>query len=182
MEISNVVSAVYFDSPIDTSALAEKYGSVFYRTKSFNAINLRGDEKSYCQLFNSGRAIINGGKSVKEAAMLADMYECLLKILGVKGCIVRRDIVNIVATYQYGKRIKLCDLASHLVRKNKGKNKLFYEPELFPAVKFRFDDIKVTVNVFHTGKFVILGAKTVIDIEESVRRTITTIQDAKNSG
>ena len=69
-------------------------------------------------------------------------------------------IQNIVACYKHTERISLERLAR--------KYSLEYFPELFPAVRFRDDYRNVTVNIFHTGSCVILGAKTVSIVHETV--------------
>ena len=50
------------------------------------------------------------------------------------------------------------------------KNRLQFEPELFPAVRYRIHDLKVTVSVFHTEKCTTLGAKTVVAVSQVVER------------
>ena len=81
------------------------------------------------------------------------------------------DIQNIVATYDLKRKLDLATIASH--------HRLEFEPELFPAVRYRIEDLKVTVNIFHTGKCTILGAKTVEIVSEAVDRIKDLIEYAK---
>lgn len=63
------------------------------------------------------------------------------------------EIQSITVTYNLGRQINLLKVAKQLTCK-----RCMYEPELFPALRMkRFDPI--CVNVFSTGKVVILGLK-----------------------
>ena len=82
------------------------------------------------------------------------------------------QIQNIVACYCYGKPLKLAEIAT--------RNKLEFEPELFPAVRYRNNCLKVTVNIFHTGSCVILGAKSAETVSQIVDEIKKIIKNADN--
>ena len=82
------------------------------------------------------------------------------------------QIQNIVACYCYGKPLKLAEIAT--------RNKLEFEPELFPSVRYRDEDLKVTVNIFHTGKCVILGADTTEKVNiviQDIKELLQNVED-----
>ena len=58
-----------------------------------------------------------------------------------------------VAIYDHKCPLRLSDIAR--------RYKLEFEPELFPAVRYRIGELGVTVDIFHTGKCTILGARSV---------------------
>ena len=63
------------------------------------------------------------------------------------------EIQSITVTFNVGHRINLLKVASQLGRRDR-----IYEPELFPALRLtKFNPI--CVNVFSTGRVVILGLK-----------------------
>jgi TATA-box binding protein (TBP) (component of TFIID and TFIIIB) len=80
--------------------------------------------------------------------------------------------VNIVARYIHHRPIKLFQLAQ--------ANRLEFEQELFPAVRLRFEDLKITVNIFRTGKCMILGAKGVLNLRRAVVRLQHVLEDAES--
>ena len=92
--------------------------------------------------------------------------------IGISTEYTKYNIQNIVATFDLKRKLDLATIPSH--------HRLEFEPELFPAVKYRIKDLKVTVNIFHTGKCTILGAKTVEVVSEAVDRIKDLIEDAKN--
>ena len=71
--------------------------------------------------------------------------------LGISTEYTTYNIQNIAAIFDLKIKLDLAIVASC--------HRLEFEPELFPAVKYRIEDLKVTVNIFHTGKCTILGAK-----------------------
>ena len=92
--------------------------------------------------------------------------------IGISAEYTNCSIQNIVATYDLKRKLDLATIASH--------HRLEFEPELFPAVRYRIEDLKVTVNIFHTGKCTILGAKTVEIVSQVVDRIRDLIQDAED--
>ena len=71
-------------------------------------------------------------------------------------------IQNIVACYKHPVPVSLENIARTFG--------LEYNPELFPAVRYRDNDRKVTANIFHTGSCVILGAKDIDTISATVEK------------
>jgi TATA-box binding protein (TBP) (component of TFIID and TFIIIB) len=89
-----------------------------------------------------------------EARELWTVYMGLLHDIGYL-CTGSEDfkIQNIVAKYRFLHAIDLKHLAT--------LNNLEYEQELFPAVRYRLDDLKITINIFRTGTCIILGGKSI---------------------
>jgi transcription initiation factor TFIID TATA-box-binding protein len=162
MEIVNIVQSVVFDCTFDLTDIVKKFNGKIDLPSNFNAVNIRLKEKSFCQVFPNGKCIINGTKSVPESVEMITAYQRTLKDLGYSANILKCQVVNIIATYNYGQRISLFEIAE--------KHKLEFEPEFFPAARARMEDLRVTVNIFHTGKCVILGAKSEEILKECVLR------------
>jgi len=130
---------------------------LWYKSRAFGSLNLKISLSTVFQLFKNGRIISIGGKTEKEAKAIFDGYIEILADLGVDVCHINYRIQNIVASYNHGKRLKLASVASW--------NNLEYNPELFPAVRYRNKALGITCNIFHTGKCVILGAKSVASVD-----------------
>jgi transcription initiation factor TFIID TATA-box-binding protein len=162
MEIVNIVQSVVFDCSFDLTDIVKKFNDKVDLPTNFNAVNIRLKGKSFCQIYPNGKCIINGIKSMQESNELVSAYQSSLRDMGYSANIIKSQVVNIIATYNHGKRISLFEIAY--------KHKLWFEPEQFPAVRIRMEDLKITVNIFHTGKCVILGAKSEEVLTESVSR------------
>ena len=158
MSVNNIVVSATATEGIDIDFL-----ELFLKCKrksSFGFLNVKLSPSTFCQLFSNGKIIVIGGKTEEEAMQVFNMYMAEFADLGHP--IESKDyhIQNTVACYKHTERINLERLAR--------KYSLEYFPELFPAVRYRDDYRKVTVNIFHTGSCVILGAKTVSIVDETV--------------
>ena len=157
MSINNIVVSATATEGIDIDFL-----ELFLKCKrnsSFGSLNVKLYPSTLCQLFSNGKIIVIGGKTEEEARQVLDMYMAEFADLGHPIEYKDYHIQNIVACYKHTERINLERLAR--------KYSLEYFPELFPAVRYR-DFRKVTVNIFHAGSCVILGAKTVSIVHETV--------------
>ena len=72
----------------------------------------------------------------------------------------------------YGESIRLCELATELT-----SSRCIYEPELFPAARL-LDFNPLCVNVFSTGKIVILGVKDLDKRDELIANVCAAISFA----
>ena len=158
MSISNIVV-----SANATKGIVIDFLGLFLKCKrssSFGCLNVKLSPSTLCQLFSNGKVIVIGGMIEEEARKVLDMYMVQFADLGHPIECKDYHIQNIVACYKHTERINLDRLAR--------KYSLEYFRELFPAVRYRDDYRKVTVNIFHTGSCVILGAKTVSIVHETV--------------
>ena len=131
------------------------------RNRSFGSLNVKLSPTSLCQLFPNGKIIVIGGTTEKESKGIFDIYLAAIADLGHPIEYTDYHIQNIVACYQHPEKLILYDIAR--------RHGLEYEPELFPAVRYRDKYYKVTVNIFHTGSCVILGAKTLAIVGHTVK-------------
>ena len=151
MDIVNIVMSLVFDCTFDLTDIVKEFEGELDLHTNFNALNIRLRKKSFCQIFPNGKCIINGIRSLEESSELISAYQRALRDMGYSANIVSSRVVNIIATYNHGKPLPLFELAK--------KNRLWLEPEIFPAARVRMEDLKITVNIFHSGKCMILGAK-----------------------
>jgi transcription initiation factor TFIID TATA-box-binding protein len=158
----NIIQAVSFDCTFDLTDIVRRFNGKVDLPSNFNAVNIRLREKSFCQIFPNGKCIVNGAKAFQEAGELVSAYQSTLQNMGYSANIVTGQVVNIIATYNHGKRVPLFKIAQ--------KHKLLFEPEIFPAARVHMDDLRVTVNIFHTGKCVLLRAKSEAILTECIFR------------
>ena len=130
------------------------------RNTAFGSLNVKLKPSTLCQQFPNGKIIVIGGETENETKEVFDSYMEAFADLGHPIEYKDYHIQNIVACYKHPQRARLDHLAE--------KNRLEFEPELFPAVRYRDEKRKVTVNIFHTGNCVILGAKSVRIVNEIV--------------
>jgi len=170
MNIHNVVVSASLVNLLDLDDIENRYPGLCYRQPGFPSLNLKDTVSSLCQIFKNGKVIVIGGKSELEAKELFDSYLERVPKLGYDTKYSAYKIHNIVAYYNYGKPVSLVHLAQ--------KPMVSYEPERFPAaVRYRLLDLKITANIFYSGKVVILGAKSLDDINAAVEKIKTLLED-----
>ena len=150
---------------IDLIKLENVYHGLCYQPPGFPALCLKDDVSTLCQIFKNGKIVVIGGKSVQRAKTIFDEYMQRVSELGFDSTYNEYSIQNIVARLDIHHKIDLRTLAKH-------KN-ITYQPEIFPsAVKFRLKDLKVTANIFYSGKIMILGAKSMPAVEAAVQKIL----------
>ena len=162
MSVKNIVVSATATSSIDIQKIEDSLPLFSERNHSFGSLNIKFDALSLCQLFRNGKIIVIGGTTESGAKAIFDSYMKDLADLGYPINYTNYKIQNIVACYKHPVPVSLENIA-----KTFG---LEYNPELFPAVRYRDNDRKVTANIFHTGSCVILGARDIDTIGATVEK------------
>lgn len=177
--VHNIVSTAQIHSltPIDLTALSLILPYSFYDRQRFAAITIRLHSPNCTTLlFGSGKLVVTGGRN---------WYECVLAALCV--CRILRDVFpskqftlsnceiqNIVAHVELpvGERGVL-DLQSMY-----GKLELncMYQRTMFPGLIYRPDASPVVLLCFYSGKIVITGGKTTMDVHGGWRKLWPTVR------
>jgi len=84
---------------------------------------------------------------------------------------LKNNIQNIVASANLGRELDLNYLAVNL-------NSAEYEPQNFPGLIIRLKESKTTALIFHSGKIVCTGAKTLEQVKRSVDDVVKSLKDA----
>ena len=79
------------------------------------------------------------------------------------------DIVNIVASANLQKELDLYDIAVNV-------DNVEYEPEQFPGAILKLRDPKTSLLLFKNGKVICTGAKSVKNVEKSIRTAVGLIK------
>ena len=157
IEIVNSTFCAQLNCDLDLLFLAQNLINVEYKPSKFNAIILRIREpKSTCLVFNNGKLVLTGCKSVMQCNKAIRIIARKIQKLGFKVKLSNQCIENLVGSVNYGSNIDLSKL-SELIGFQAS-----FEPELFPGLIFRTNKCKVLV--FQSGKINITGGKTVEDI------------------
>ena len=164
-KIENVVSTAKLSEHFDLIEIESKLEGTQYNKSRFPGLVYRIKEpKSVFLLFNSGKIVCTGCRSIDDAKKAADMLNKKLIGLGIN---ISGDyeliIQNIVASAQLGGALNLNAVALGL-----GMENIEYEPEQFPGLVYRMYDPKVVILLFGSGKLVITGGKSPLDCEKAL--------------
>jgi len=163
--IENVVASVTLDQTLDLNVIASVIPTAEYNPEQFPGLIYRIDRpKTATLIFSSGKMVCTGAKSEKE------VYKAVKKIIqelkSHKIVILKEpkiQIQNIVASANLNAEINL-EKAAYLLED------AMYEPEQFPGLIYRMEDLGVVLLLFSSGKMVCTGAKKEDDVKTAVNR------------
>jgi len=152
--IQNIVASVTTGESINLLDVLKAFPEAEYRPDVFPGLCLRLKKpKTATLIFNSGKMVCTGAKSVKE---VEKAVKKVLRGLKDEGIITHGkpdiEVQNIVASAILNGEIDLEKAAYTLGR-------TMYEPEQFPGAIYRMTEPKVVILIFAKGKLVITGAK-----------------------
>jgi len=161
--LANLVGSLRLGRELDLAALSYDLDNTDYHPETYPSMIYRPfDENSVTVLTpSSGRLAIVGAKSKQE---LIDGIEDFLSAIGDLGIETDKKsddvlIQNMVANYDFEREFDLSVVAVALKLNN-----VEYEPEQFPGLIYRSRNVNSTVLMFASGKVVVTGAKTYLEV------------------
>lgn len=170
MKIVNVVAIVELSTPIGLERLASAIQDTRYAESEARWLKMRlQPEGYYIAFYKSGKFLITGVKSVKEASRVADRVLVELKSKGITVGRKRLSVKNIVAT----ESLELTRTLERLIY-SLDPRKALYEPEQFPGLVYK--DWGLTFLIFGNGRVVLTGfreegqaKKALVKLRETLR-------------
>ncbi|ELP87178.1 TATA-box-binding protein, putative [Entamoeba invadens IP1] len=154
-EIVNVVSTFQLNQQLDLRKIVQKARNAEYNPKRFAGAIMRiSSPKSTALIFQTGKIVCTGTRSIEESKIAAKKYAKIIKKIGYNEVRFSNfNVQNIVGSCDVKFQISLRSLY------DSNTDMCQYEPEVFPGLVFRMTQPKVTLLVFSTGKVVLTGAK-----------------------
>lgn len=158
INIVNVVASASSEHKIDLNALVRIFPSVEYRPKQFPGVIFRLKKpKTATLIFSSGKMVCTCARSENEARGALNNVINRLKEGGtINISKMTIKIVNIVASASLGGAIDLLQLYESA--RGMGE-RIIYEPEQFPGLKYRMNNPRAVILVFTSGKLVCTGTR-----------------------
>lgn len=160
----NVVASTTIDQELDVEVLAldlqvdydpADFPGLIYRLESPEATSL---------IFRTGKIVCTGAQSIEDATSALEVTVAELQGLGIEIPDAPEIVVqNIVSGGDLQQRLNLNAIAIGL-----GLERVEYEPEQFPGLVYRPDDMNVVILLFGSGKLVITGGKRTEDAEDAI--------------
>ncbi len=165
MEVVNVVGGgdlgceLEVDEVID--AVSDRVDEARVTRPSMGLIRF-DDEGPSIGLFRTGKFQIRGAQDEKSLFCVKERFIELLDSLGVPVGDPTFDVLNVVFLADTGSPIALEQIISQL-----GVENVDYEPEQFPGLVYSRSTTGVTLNVFASGKVILLGATERTTVEQA---------------
>jgi len=165
--ISNIVGSFEIGRPLDLTALSSDLPNAEYHPESNSSMVYRIKEGTNITILvhTSGRQSITGAQKKSELRKARDIFLSELDCIGVEIKNTDVDILvqNIVSTYNFDREFDLAAVSTGL-----GLENIEYEPEQFPGLIYR-TKVGATVLIFSSGKCVITGSKTYLQVQDALR-------------
>jgi len=127
-------------------------------------------------IFASGKMCVTGTKSTHNSTLAAKKFAYIVERVGFKPqTYIDFKVQNIVGTADLGFPIRLEGLVYAHARHAS------YEPELFPGLIYRLITPRVVFLIFVSGKIVITGAKTEMDLSEALSKLYPTLVEFRKA-
>ena len=164
INITNIVVQSHFNVPLNLHQLVYKLRDAVYKPHKFSAI-IWHDKRvgGSCLLFNNGKIVCHGAKSMTQAKLYTRRYARILQKLGYFIQIRRIQLVTASLLVDVGQRIDLNKVPEVL----KGAS---YESELFNAATYRQN--RIHFSIFASGKVIVTGIKDLSRMYEEVGATL----------
>jgi transcription initiation factor TFIID TATA-box-binding protein len=175
IRIENVVASSSLGTKLDLQTIALHLDGAEYEPEKFPGLIFRLKQpKTAILLFQSGKVVCTGGKSLKQVEDSIRTVSELIRRGGQKIIMHPKiEVQNIVATSNLGSEINL-----NMIGITLGLDRVEYEPEQFPGLVYRLDEPRVVVLLFGSGKLVCTGARRPADLELAVQKITKELQGA----
>ncbi|RWS21521.1 TATA-box-binding protein-like protein [Leptotrombidium deliense] len=166
IKVTNVTATFSLSCKINLSILANCISNVEYAPKRKNSATYRNVDPRFTALIHtSGNVILVGVKSEKDVRMAATAIVQKLKENSFPVSLHRLRFSNIAAAGNLNFRL---NLPTFYERTNLKINADF-NPELFPGMICTFPGTNCKATFFTTGKFIITGSKSILDLTSNLK-------------
>jgi len=160
MQVVNIVAMVEMENPFNMEELLTKLPGV-EKTNHWVKAKIPPYNK-YTAFYSSGKFLITGIKSEQELNNVVENVVLYIKKYGIDNNIKKININNRVLTDTLGFEVNL----EKLIVKLKDYN-ASYEPEVYHCLHFK-DKNSITYSLFSSGKIIIVGVKSLNNLEQYV--------------
>ncbi|GMI08822.1 hypothetical protein TrVE_jg6432 [Triparma verrucosa] len=174
IQLQNLTATVNMNIPLKLRTIANKAHNTEYNPKKFGAVVMRLlKPKCTMLLFQSGKCVITGARSVHNASLASRKFGYILSKCGFTPPSIDFKVQNMIGTTDVGFPIRLEGIVFNHAKFAS------YEPELFPGLIYRMLEPKVVLLIFVSGKVVITGAKQDRDLARAMEKIHPVLEEFK---
>ena len=165
VKVENMVACITLDTDLDLKKIAKNVPGV-ENPKSFPGLIYRlKDLKVAFLIFRTGKLICSGSRT---RSNIDNALEILLQKLRKAGVKLtgkpKVEVVNMVSSASMDFKVNLDTIALESWN-------VEYEPEQFPGLVYRLDDLSTVMLIFRSGKIIITGATSKKQAEQAAEKT-----------
>jgi transcription initiation factor TFIID TATA-box-binding protein len=165
IKIENIVANAQISEGFNIEILVEKIPEFIYNPDDFNGVTYKLDiPKTAVLILPSGKAICTGAINMEEVKeSIKRLTERIINVGINVNTSPRIETQNIVVSTELNKELDLSSISKSLLLRN-----VNYEPDQFPGLIYKMDDINVILLFFSSGKIVCTGAKNYDDASKAI--------------
>jgi transcription initiation factor TFIID TATA-box-binding protein len=169
--VCNIVASVQLSCSLSLSALSARMNNCEYNPRRFNPLIARTKSpRTTALIYASGKFVITGARCMEDLDQAVRVHVRAIMKAGNPACRwVSTSITNMVASVDIRAPLRLDALQMALGGFSGGAN---LDSEIFPGLIYRLCDPAVTMNIFSTGKVIILGASSYPVIIAAIEKTL----------
>ena len=174
INVQNLVASTTIADSLDLDKIAKSVPNTNYRPRVFPGLVLRiAQPKTAFLLFSSGKVVCTGAKTIDDITKSMTMVCNMLRDAGfAMGAAPKITVQNIVASGDLHGRLDLVSTALAL-----GLENTEYEPEIFPGMVYRMEELGVVMLLFSSGKIVCTGARNIEQMNKAVEQLQQNLED-----
>jgi len=165
IKIENIVANTQIADALDIQLLSEKIQDSNYNPTEFDGISIKYDlPKTAVIVLSNGKLVCTGAKNTEDAESAIKKTVKKLKDIGFeinKNYEIKTE--NVIVSIDFKMEMHLASIANALILQHPK-----YQPELFPALIYKIDDLCAVLLLFNSGKLVCTGAKSIDDATSAV--------------
>jgi transcription initiation factor TFIID TATA-box-binding protein len=165
IKIENIIAFAELADGFEINKLAENAPEFIFNRDEFNGLTLKlEDPKTAVLILPTGKVICTGAKDIVDAEKSLKILINKLKKRKIKlKPKPKLKIQNVIASIDLKKELDLSLISSGLSLEN-----ITYEPDNFPGLIYKLNDIGATILLFSSGKIVSIGANNIEDASMSI--------------
>jgi transcription initiation factor TFIID TATA-box-binding protein len=138
---------------------------IYYAPEQFPGMSIKITNPKVCvNLFRSGQAVATGAKTLDDVNSAFEQVRSMLEGGGYEPFSeITPSLSNVVITHNMEQELNLANLTISLPMA-----RTEWEPEQFPGLIFRLEDLPSVCLIFSSGKCVITGSNSLEEAEQAV--------------
>ena len=185
--VNNVISSVNLGKNLNLKNIALKIKNAEFSNNKLTLSSKSKNRNKIATIFSSGKMIISGAKTEKEAKNLSIKFSKIVNKAGGNVEFKDYQIQNIICSYDVKFKLSINKLYNQINEMINNYKKLNYnindyckmEENFFRGVIYYSDSTKITVVIYESGKISISGAKSRKNIEEIFKNIYPLLVESK---
>lgn len=164
--IENIIAYTKIANKLNIEKIAEKLPDFKYNPNEFAGLTLKLEKPNAAVLLlPNGKVICTGAKNFE--GVETAIKSAIEKIKNIQKKLIKKPKIetqNIITSIELKKELNLS-----LISKESMLENIDYEPDKFPGLIYRMDDVGASFLIFSSGKIICTGVKTIEEVTNAIK-------------